>query len=693
MDKKRVLMLSLGVGSIFGNDQGKLTLEEKRGRLARKEFSYKKATYCMEGESDPLTTEFIAEPLVKSFRPDEIFIIGTSKSSWASFYSKFGDGNLAVIEELFQMEERDGIGVRGGELKRRAQIVESHYRNGITGGIFGKALIHVIMLCYGVNDDELAENYRLLRSIDEAFDRENSYEIAFDITHSFRSLPLYNLVVLNYLKSVSQIDLEISHVYYGNFEIAGENNEKSPIVDLKELMQMLNLFSGINEFKNTGNCVSLIQHIPDEENELKEALERFDWATQLNLFDQVMASLGALITLSDDCGRQDKITDLRRMVADVIRVKFFNAGGEGGVLADYIRETLIKEFPAPALRRKAANSTANPCASAGGTEETLINQCFLRKMPVKELQYLLCRWYLQQNRYGQAVVTALEAMRSYLVEMYLRSKGIDVVYENVMNENYRRESVDKLKAACMRIGESCATEYGDAGDLLCELDKARAEATKIRNRFAHNLVDGAASDNRSDGYYKSKEAICNFIEKLGELRNMLAAHPEKVEKIYHRKSELPKARAERGGMMSRIVVPCNNAAVSYNSYRLSNNEKEYIVYSMPEKILEYMEIKSRNPKGLAGSSLFLAEYVADLGIEQNKIQIIFIGFELRRVMNYAVPLQNRGIQCFYAKKNKTGEKLLPVPKLIFDVDWAKYRKWEMSDEEQELMALDVQMQD
>ena len=37
-----------------------------------------------------------------------------------------------------------------------------------------------------------------------------------------------------------------------------------------------------------------------------------------------------------------------------------------------VKETLIKAFPAPDLRRKAADSTVNPCASAGGAKEILI---------------------------------------------------------------------------------------------------------------------------------------------------------------------------------------------------------------------------------------------------------------------------------------------------------------------------------
>ena len=42
------------------------------------------------------------------------------------------------------------------------------------------------------------------------------------------------------------------------------------------------------------------------------------------------------------------------------------------VMDAFAKETLIKAFPAPDLRRKAANSIANPCASAGGFKEILI---------------------------------------------------------------------------------------------------------------------------------------------------------------------------------------------------------------------------------------------------------------------------------------------------------------------------------
>jgi len=39
----------------------------------------------------------------------------------------------------------------------------------------------------------------------------------------------------------------------------------------------------------------------------------------------------------------------------------------------FFRETLMKAFPAPDLRCEATLTPANPCASAGGSEEAMIS--------------------------------------------------------------------------------------------------------------------------------------------------------------------------------------------------------------------------------------------------------------------------------------------------------------------------------
>lgn len=193
-----------------------------------------------------------------------------------------------------------------------------------------------------------------------------------------------------------------------------ENANTAPIVELDELIRVLELSNSVNEFKNTGSAVSLLQSVPDSEKELKQALEAFDWATQMNDYDAVMESFTKLIELlSLKTGSSfDKYADLREMILNVIQLKFF-------------------DFPLSDDRTNVG--------------EHLLKQ--LSNMSRAENQYRLSVWYYRQNRYGQAIATALEALRSYLVPMYVEWKGKG----DESNENDRKAAIDRLKSLVRAI--------------------------------------------------------------------------------------------------------------------------------------------------------------------------------------------------------------------------------------------------
>ena len=168
-----------------------------------------------------------------------------------------------------------------------------------------------------------------------------SYHVSFDITHSFRSLPLYNLIILNYLKEVKQLPIRIDHVFYGNFDAShdsgmkrtldagekkGDKAQFSPIVDLGNLVNVLDLTNGVTEFRNTGNAVSLLQNMQREqkieEDDFAENLSRFDWAMQVNDFDQMKASIEDFLSYSSRMESEGAYEDLKSMVVQVIRERF-----------------------------------------------------------------------------------------------------------------------------------------------------------------------------------------------------------------------------------------------------------------------------------------------------------------------------------------------------------------------------------
>jgi CRISPR-associated Csx2 family protein len=85
------------------------------------------------------------------------------------------------------------------------------------------------------------EIWQLFEKIFESF-KENE-EVVFDITHSFRSLPMLMLVLLNYSRLLKNI--KIKGIYYGAFEVLGPVYEVrnkpaeeriAPIIDLNNLI-------------------------------------------------------------------------------------------------------------------------------------------------------------------------------------------------------------------------------------------------------------------------------------------------------------------------------------------------------------------------------------------------------------------------------------------------------------------------
>lgn len=88
----------------------------------------------------------------------------------------------------------------------------------------------------------------------------------FDITHSFRSLPMLALVVLNYLRVVKSVTIE--KIFYGAFETLGSIREVSikpveernaPIFDLTPFVDLLQWTTAADHFIRTGNTMLMTE--------------------------------------------------------------------------------------------------------------------------------------------------------------------------------------------------------------------------------------------------------------------------------------------------------------------------------------------------------------------------------------------------------------------------------------------------
>ena len=128
----------------------------------------------------------------------------------------------------------------------------------------------------GKDEDEMWEIFNTLFN-----ELKDGDELYFDLTHSFRYIPMLVLVLGNYSKFLKNVT--IKSITYGNYEAREDNN--APIVDLLPLAALQDWTYAAGQFLENGN-VSRLQHLCNEELKpiLREAKGSDLEATNLKKF-------------------------------------------------------------------------------------------------------------------------------------------------------------------------------------------------------------------------------------------------------------------------------------------------------------------------------------------------------------------------------------------------------------------------
>lgn len=453
---QKILILSLGTGAIE-------TSTEKK-----KNCPYITAKYVFEDGKDETVSPFVAEALIKRLKPEKIVIIGTGKSAWGAFYLQYCDKSLSDYEARRQ-EIEAYISKMGGnssdeEIYSFEQYLDELYHRELD--IPGKPQIKLCLTRYGMNEAELKSIYIKLRDslreviTESASNAEDTVEISFDITHSFRSIPLYNLAVIDYCRLLSPSKITISHVYYGNLEVARETGE-ARIVDLKDIVNLMETTRGISEFKNTGNTTSFLQWQEEcglENDDFLIKLRDFNDYAQLNNRKRLLKSIEDLLS-SPFQGDENVLMDAKATIREILHREFFISDNHG--------------------------------------DDTVSRQRYKAKF-----QLALARWCLKNRQVGLASAIAKEAFRSFLVTVY------ETPEDEYENENRRKNAEycfsNKVQQAC---DNSLFAEY-----MLVE-----KRAVKVRNVFAHNLE---YADEENYSYSQAYDDIKNYIVTIEEIMQL-----------------------------------------------------------------------------------------------------------------------------------------------------------------------------
>jgi hypothetical protein len=282
-------------------------------------------------------------------------------------------------------------------------------------------------------------------------------------------------------------------------------------------------------------------------------------------------------------------------------------------------------------------------------------------------QLILAKWYQRQNRYGIAVATASEALRSMLAPFYLEKWGKDGI--GCEDENVRKCSIQRLGNIKNNKDNWIKSPITD---LLVKIEEFRAaKIKKIRDTFAHNLLGKKDEDrndeNKNDTCLDSKQPVDDFISLLSKLQWYICDDRSEFKRIYcydvPKTQEAPQVTGEK----IRIFVSGNYDQIEtevYNKLEKSNNS-DYCVYKLPNGLIQIPNKSSK--QALINEGHVLGEYIKRHFDDAENIQIIFDGeMTNKKWINYSMILYNMGFRHVFVLMKGN---VMAVSKLLFNIDY------------------------
>lgn len=261
----KVLISFLGTGVLVKDDSTR---------------TYRTAKYSFNGTT--LESSFVSKVLYDSLGIDKMILIGSTHSMWEEVYRVFADEGQRAPFDVAKWEEI----YKACDKNTNASELAIPHPEAIEEAIGGGS--HVVLVKYGINSDEIKQNSEIVLGL-ESLLNEND-ELYVDITHSFRSLPLYVMNLLVYLRNVSPKRIEIKGIYYGMLDARYEFNDIAPIVELSDILNVNDWISGAYSFMQFGNAYKIASLIPTKYKSVSDTLREFSNIENLNhlvaLYDQ-----------------------------------------------------------------------------------------------------------------------------------------------------------------------------------------------------------------------------------------------------------------------------------------------------------------------------------------------------------------------------------------------------------------------
>lgn len=313
---------------------------------------YRTAIYQFEN-GERLETSFVADALVSHFSVDKVILLGTVKSMWEEVYLKFCEKREIPIDEEYATRLWEYCAAAKADTE-----LNLPQKDKLEMAIGQSS--HVELIRYGINSNEIEENEAIILGLEKYLQPKD--ELYVDITHAFRSLPLFLMNLLIYLQNVSSKNIQIGHIFYGMLDVSSELGY-APIVELNGIMKINEWITGAYAFKQFGNGYRIADLMEtDGRKDVCNALRKFSDMLNLN-----------------------HLTGVKNQIQEIASIK--NSALDP--IAERIIPSVVNEFI-----------------------------CYFPMQITSQsfFQYKLACWHFEHQKYSSAYITLVEALVTYVCE-------------------------------------------------------------------------------------------------------------------------------------------------------------------------------------------------------------------------------------------------------------------------------------
>lgn len=287
--EKNVLISFLGTGDRKGN--------------------YVDYYYEIEGNRQDTKNALIFKALYKHYKDkygkiDNIILLGTLTSMWQNVYISFDGDNDDTDNALKDLIDDENY---LSPITSKPQCIEEVQK---VVSSQTKSQVNIELLNYGCNKKQIRENAQIIMGLDKYFKEPNmQYNLIVDVTHGFRSLPLYVMNLLIYLQNV-KANIDIKHITYGMSELTRDykwkkdkGDEICPVVDLNDpefgIMALNKWINGAYAFKEFGKGYQIAEMLKEDNvnNDTVNKIKDFSDVMNLNSMANIDTKTEALLSI------------------------------------------------------------------------------------------------------------------------------------------------------------------------------------------------------------------------------------------------------------------------------------------------------------------------------------------------------------------------------------------------------------